>query len=189
MPVGATWTYTEIDAAGTEQRVVVEVTEETKLITGVTARVVHDQVTEDGELIEDTFDWYAQDAQGNLWYLGEDTKEYEGGEVVSTAGSWEHGVDGAMAGIILPASPAPGMAFRQEYYAGEAEDNAQILSVAEFVAVTFGDFQDVVMTRDTTPLEPDILEYKFYAPGVGLVMALSVSPDFAREKLIEATGL
>ena len=189
MPVGATWTYNEVDAAGTEQRVVVEVTDQTRVIQGITATVVHDQVTEDGELVEDTFDWYAQDAQGNLWYLGEDTKEYEGGVVMSTAGSWEHGVDGALAGIILPASPAPGVAYRQEYYAGEAEDNGQILSVSEFVSVEFGSFEDVVMTRDTTPLEPDILEYKFYAPAVGLVMALSVSPDFAREELTEATGL
>lgn len=187
--MGAKWTFTEVDAEGVEQLVVVEVTDQTRDIAGITATVVHDQVTEDGELVEDTFDWYAQDAQGNLWYLGEDTKEYEGGEVVSTAGSWEHGVDGALAGIILPASVAAGQAFRQEYYAGEAEDNAMILSVSEFVAVAFGSFEDVIMTRDTTPLEPDILEYKFYAPGVGLVMALSVSPDFAREELIEATGL
>lgn len=189
MPVGATWTYTEVDAEGTVQDVVVEVTPDTRAIQGITATVVHDQVTQGGELVEDTFDWYAQDEQGNLWYLGEDTKEYEGGELVSTAGSWEHGVDGAFAGIVLPANPAPGMTYRQEYYAGEAEDNAVILSVTERVAVAFGEFENVVMTKDTTPLEPDILEYKFYAPGVGLVQVIGVSPAYSREELIEVAGL
>jgi hypothetical protein len=189
MPVGARWTYTEVDAEGNEQQVVVEVTDQTREILGISATVVHDQVTEGGELIEDTFDWYAQDAQGNLWYLGEDTKEYEGGEVVSTAGSWEAGVDGAQPGIILPASPQVGQAYRQEYYEGEAEDNGEILSVSERVAVEFGEFEDVVMTKDTTPLEPDVVEYKWYGPGVGVVQAIGVSPDFSREQLIDAEGL
>ena len=189
MPVGARWTYTEVDAEGNEQRVVVEVLEQTRDILGIAATVVHDQVTEDGELVEDTFDWYGQDAQGNLWYLGEATEEYENGEVVSTAGSWEAGVDGAQAGIILPASPTVGQTYRQEYYAGEAEDNGEILSVAEMVGVEVGDFEDVVMTKDTTPLEPDVLEYKWYASGVGVVLVIGVSPDFSREELVEVEGL
>ena len=189
MPVGARWTYSELDADGTELRVVVEVLDETRDIAGITATVVHDQVTEDGELVEDTFDWYAQDAQGNLWYLGEDTREFEGGEVVSTAGSWEHGVDGALAGIILPATPAVGQAYRQEFYAGEAEDNGEILSISERVGVEVGEFADVVMTKDTTPLEPDVVEYKWYAPGIGVVLVIGVSPDFSREELIEVDGL
>ena len=189
MPVGATWTYSEVDSEGVEQQVVVDVLEETKVILGITATVVHDQVTEDGEMIEDTFDWYAQDAEGNLWYMGEDTKEYEGGEVVSTAGSWEAGVDGAQPGIILPATPAVGQAYRQEYYAGEAEDNAVILSVSDRVVVEAGEYEDVIMTRETTPLEPDVLEYKFYAPGVGIVQAVGVSPDFSREQLTLVEGL
>jgi hypothetical protein len=189
MPVGATWTYSEVDIDGTEVRVVVEVLAETRDILGIAATVVRDQVTEDGELIEDTFDWYAQDAQGNLWYLGEDTKEYEGGEVVSIAGSWEAGMDGAQPGIILPAAPAVGQAYRQEYYAGEAEDNGEILSVSERVAVKAGEYEDVVMSKDTTPLEPDVVEYKWYAPGVGVVLAIGVSPEFSREELIEVDGL
>jgi len=113
MAVGNTWTYRETDAEGVEQRVEVTVTEDTKEILGVSATVVHDVVSEDGELVEDTLDWYAQDVTGNIWYLGEDTKEYEAGEVVSTEGSWTGGVDGAQPGIILPADPRVGMTYRR----------------------------------------------------------------------------
>ena len=114
------------------QRVVVTVTDRTKQIAnGVEARVVHDVVTEDGEPVEVTDDWYAQDSDGNIWYLGEDTAEYENGKVVSTAGSFEAGVDGAQPGIALPADPEAGTTYRQEYYAGEAEDEGEIVSLDE----------------------------------------------------------
>ena len=110
MAPGTRWTYREIDEEGKELEVVVTVSSETKEIAnGVTARVVRDTVTEDGELIEDTFDWYAQDDKGNIWYLGEDTAEFEGGKITTKAGSFEAGVDGALPGIIMPADPAPGM--------------------------------------------------------------------------------
>ena len=147
MAPGSRWVYRETDADGAAQQVEVTVTGETKEILGIPATVVHDLVTEDGQTVEDTLDWYAQDASGNLWYLGEDTKEYENGEVVSTEGSWEAGVDGAQPGIILPADPQVGMAYRQEYYAGQAEDAAEILSLDEHVEVPFGTFDDVLETR------------------------------------------
>jgi hypothetical protein len=192
MQPGSVWTYRETDAEGNVQRVVVEVTGDTRMISGIEAVVVHDQVTEEGELVEDTFDWYAQDRFGNLWYLGEDTKEYEGGEIVSTAGSWEHGVDGAMAGIILPADPRPGMSYRQEFYAGEAEDMAIVLSVEEVLVGHFGPddvmLRDVVMTRDWTPLDPTVSEYKFYANGVGLVLVIGTSPELSIEELVSFAG-
>ena len=108
MAPGSKWVYRETDAEGTEQRVEVTVTDRTKTILGIPATVVHDIVTEGDEVIEDTFDWYAQDTWGNVWYLGEDTKEFENGKVVSTAGSWEAGVDGAEAGVVVPASPEAG---------------------------------------------------------------------------------
>jgi hypothetical protein len=189
MPVGATWTYSEVDSEGAEQQVVVEVLDETKDILGIAATVVHDQVTQDGALVEDTTDWYAQDSAGNLWYLGEATAEYENGEIVSTEGSWEAGVDGALPGIILPATPEVGQAYREEYLAGQAEDQAEIISVSDRVVVESGEYEDVIATRETTPLEPDVLEYKFYAQGVGIVQALGVSPDFSREQLTEVQGL
>jgi hypothetical protein len=187
MPVGARWVYRETDGQGGEQRVEVTVLDETKTIMGIEARVVHDLVTEDGEPVEDTFDWYAQDRDGNVWYLGEETKEFEDGKVVGTEGSWEAGVDGAQAGVIVPAEPEVGMTYRQEYYEGEAEDAGEILSLDEWVQVPFGKFRQVLMTKDFTPLEPDILEHKFYARGIGPVLALTISGGADKEELVEHT--
>jgi hypothetical protein len=174
---GSRWVYRETATDGSKQRVVVKVTHRTRLIAnGVRARIVRDTVSERGDVIEDTFDWYAQDAGGNVWYLGEDTKEYENGKVVSTKGSWEAGVNGARGGLIMPAHPRPGMQYRQEYLAGEAEDKARVVSV----------FEDSVLTRDWTPLEPKRFEYKLYARGVGTVLELSV-PSGDREELVSFT--
>jgi hypothetical protein len=182
---GTRWTYREVDEEGKELRVVVTATSETKkLANGVTARVVRDTVTEDGELIEDTVDWYAQDDGGNVWYMGEETAEYENGKVATRAGSWEAGMDGAQPGVIMPAEPRDDMRYRQEYYAGEAEDNGEILATDEQIQVPAGHFESVVMTRDTNALEPRVLEYKFYAPDVGLVLALGVSGGGGREELL-----
>jgi hypothetical protein len=186
MTPGTRWTYREVDEEGKELVVVVTVTTETKeLANGITARIVRDTVTEDGELIEDTVDWYAQDAEGNVWYLGEETAEFDEGEVTTTAGSWEAGVDGALPGIIVPADPADDMAYRQEYYAGEAEDNGEVLSVEEQVDVAAGHFDNALLTKDTNALEPDVLEYKLYAPDVGPVLALGISGGGGREELVE----
>ena len=184
MKVGSTWVYRSTDADGAVQKVEITVTDKTKQILGITATVVHDIVTEDGETVEDTLDWYAQDATGNLWYLGEDTKEYDGGKVVSTEGSWEAGVDGAQPGILLPADPAIGMAYRQEYYVGQAEDAAEVLSLAEHVKVPFGTFDGALQTKETTALEPDLVEQKFYAKGVGNVLSIDISGGSGREELI-----
>jgi hypothetical protein len=181
---GSTWAYRETDTEGTVQRVDVTVTDRTKTILGIAAVVVHDVVTQDGELIEDTYDWYAQDTSGNVWYLGEATKEFENGEVATTAGSWEAGVDGAQPGIIVPADPEVGMTYRQEYYAGEAEDEGEILSLDERAEVPFGPFDNVLMTKDTTPLDPDVLEHKFYAEGVGPILVLGLSGGGGREELV-----
>ncbi|MDH5280437.1 MAG: hypothetical protein OEW52_04710 [Thermoleophilia bacterium] len=187
MTPGTTWVYRETDAEGNEQRVVVTVTDETREVMGIQTRVVHDLVTEGGEPIEDTYDWYAQDADGNLWYFGEETKEFENGKVVSTEGSWEAGVDGAQPGIVVPGSPEVGMTYRQEYLAGEAEDGAAVLSLDEQVEAPQGSYQGVLMTKDLTPLHPEILEYKFYAEGVGPVVVLGVSGGIGREELVEYT--
>ncbi|HEX7058924.1 MAG TPA: hypothetical protein VF176_03655 [Solirubrobacterales bacterium] len=163
----------------------VTVTDKTRRIAnGVEARVVKDVVSRSGEPVEVTEDWYAQDADGNLWYLGEKTAEYEGGKVVSREGSWEAGVDGAEPGIVLPTDPRQGMAYRQEFYAGQAEDRGEVLRTGEQAQVPFGHFTDVVATRDTTPLEPRVVEYKFYARGVGPVLTLDVSGASGREELV-----
>ena len=178
MSPGSRWVYRE-----GEQRVEVTVTPETKTILGIEARVVHDVVTEDGEVVEDTLDWYAQDDDGNIWYLGEDTKEYEGGEV-STEGSWEAGVDGAQPGILLPAEPKVGLAYRQEHYAGHAEDRARVLSLDERASVPYDSFRGLLMTEDTTPLDPGLVERKLYAQDVGPVLALTVKGGSGREELL-----
>jgi hypothetical protein len=185
MAPGAIWTYRETDAEGNEQQVKVTVTAETKEVMGIEARVVHDVVTQGGEPVEDTYDWYAQDADGNVWYLGEDTREYGNGKVVSTEGSWEAGVDGAQPGIAIPADPEVGLGYRQEYLAGQAEDEAEVLSLDERTGAPAGSFEDVLMTKDYTPLHPNVLEYKFYAPGVGPVVTLGVSGEIGREELVE----
>jgi hypothetical protein len=184
MAPGATWIYRESDPQGNAMKVKVTVTTRTKRILGIDATVVHDVVSDHGEVVENTFDWYAQDACGNVWYLGENTKEYENGEVVSTAGSWQAGVDGGQPGVIMPADPEVGLVYREEYYAGEAEDAAEVLSIDEQAQVRYGHFRNVVLTKNYTPLEPRVLEYKLYAEGVGLVLAFGVSGGNDREALL-----
>ena len=149
---------------------------------------MRDTVTENGKLVEDTIDWYAQDKAGNVWYLGEQTAEYENGKVVSTAGSFEAGVDGAQAGIAMPAQPARRVSRTgRSTTRGHAEDKASILSLGEQAEVPVGHFRDVVMTRDVNPLKPKHLEYKLYARGVGPVLVIGVSGGSGREELVRFT--
>jgi hypothetical protein len=184
MAPGSRWVYRETDAEGAEQRVVVTVTDRTKSILGIEARVVHDVVSEDGQVREDTYDWYAQDGDGNVWYVGEDTKEYEDGRLKSTEGSWQAGVDGAQPGVLLPGDPEPGLAYRQEYREGEAEDAAKVLSLDARAGVPYGSFRQLLLTEETTTLEPGLVEQKFYARGVGPVLAITVSGGSDRETLV-----
>jgi hypothetical protein len=183
---GSRWVYRG-EADGEPERTVVVVTNRHKTIQGIEATVVHDRVFSSGELKEDTYDWYAQDGDGNVWYLGEDTKEYEDGKVASTEGSWEAGVDGALPGIVMPADPSVGHAYRQEYYAGEAEDMGEIIDVGGSVGVPAGHYDDVVTTKDWTPLEPDAIEQKMYAPGVGVVREELVAGGDELNELVEFT--
>jgi hypothetical protein len=181
---GSRWVYE--DRTGREvERVEVTVTTETRVILGITATVVRDTVSVDGKVVEDTLDWFAQDREGNVWYLGEDSKEIENGEVVSTAGSWEAGVNGALPGIVMPAEPRAGDAYRQEFLAGEAEDMAEVIRLDGTAEVAFGSFDDLVVTREWTPLEPDVLEEKSYARGVGMVLEVTVRGGSGRAELVE----
>jgi hypothetical protein len=180
MRPGTRWVYRE----GT-QRVVVRVTHRTKVVAaGIRGRVVRDTVTDGGMLVEDTSDWYAQDTKGNVWYLGEDTTEYDNGKPVSKAGSWEAGVDGAQAGIVVLAHPRVGRRYREEHYPGHAEDGAKVLSRDEQVEVPYGHFTNVLMTKNFNPLEPKVLEYKFYARGIGPVLEIGVSGDRDMAELV-----
>jgi hypothetical protein len=185
MKPASQWVFRETDAEGSVSRVVVTVLDKTKTIAnGVEARIVHDQVTQDGQVKEDTYDWYAQDADGNLWYLGEDTTEYENGKPKTKEGSWEAGVDGALPGIIMPASPQVGTTYREEYYKGHAEDGASIISTDALAKVPYGRFENGVQTRNFSAIEPDVIEEKIYAQGVGVVLEITVSGGSDRDELL-----
>jgi hypothetical protein len=169
----------------TSIRVLEEYTSDTKVIMGVTCMIVRAREYEDDELIEDTYDWYAQDNAGNVWYFGEVSQEIEDGEIVSMDGSWEAGVDGALPGIIMLANPIAGLWYRQEYFKGEAEDVAQVLSLSTTVTVPFGTYNNCLQTAEWSLLEPKTVEHKFYASGVGMIRAVKVKGGSEYEDLIE----
>ncbi len=183
---GSKWFY-ESTGEDEVERIEVTVLDDKRDVMGITATIVRDTVTVDGELVEDTYDWYAQDEAGNVWYLGEDTAEYENGEIVSTAGAWEAGVDGALPGIAMEAFPEVGDKYRQEYYQGEAEDMAEVVRVgaAEEVAGLF--FENLTVIEEWTPLSPEIVEEKYYTAAVGLVLETTVAGGSGRIELISFT--
>ena len=162
----------------------IRVLRETKRVAGVTATIVHDRVSRAGAVVEDTFDWYAQDTSGTVWYLGEDTREYRDGKVVSTGGSWQAGIGGARAGIVMRAKPKVGDSYRQEYRKGVAEDMGRVVSVDDTLTVRAGRFAQCVSTDDWSPLEPKVKERKTYCPGVGLVREFLLSGGSERSELV-----
>lgn len=167
--------YASKTADGTET-IEVYVTDEKKTVMGIGVTVVWDRVWVNGSLIEDTKDWFAQHKNGDVWYFGEESKEMKNGNVVSTKGSWEAGVNGAQPGIVMKADAKPGETYQQEYYKGEAEDAADVLAVGQSVTVPYGTFTDCVKTFDYTPLEPAAQEHKYYCsePG-GLALEIDVT--------------
>lgn len=170
---GRKFTYEADTDAGTE-KIVIEVLSETKTILGVVTTVVHDQVFLNDELVEDTYDWYAQDSSGNVWYMGEDTKEYENGVVVSTEGSWEAGVGGALSGIAMLAEPRIGLSYHQEFAEDVAEDMAKVVGPpATTVEVPYGRFENAIRIMEWTPLDHSVREFKYYVSGVGMVLEVS----------------
>ena len=182
---GTRWVYKGYgEEAG--ERNVVTVLHRTKVIEGITATVVRDVVTEDGKVTEETHDWYAQDRLGNVWYLGELSKEMQGGKV-DTSGSWEAGVNGGQAGIVMPANPVLGRSYAQEFEPGDAEDQAKVIDLDEQVGVPFGHFTEVRVTSESSALEPKVVELKFYARGVGVTSEIQISPHYARTALVSMT--
>lgn len=174
---GKTYIYQGQTEDGLE-RIVVKRRAITKQIMGITCVVVNDSVTLNGILIENTDDWYAQDNTGNVWYFGEDVKNYNtNGTYKDKGGSWEAGADGAKPGIVMPANPQKGLAYRQEYYFGEAEDEAEIVETGLTVTTVLGTFNNVLKTRDFTALEPDANENKFYAPNLGLIKEFNITDN------------
>jgi hypothetical protein len=176
---GNRWIYEGRTEDGLERKVV-EVTDETRVVMGVTCVMVKDTVTLDGQLHEDTVDWFAQDRAGTVWNFGEETRKRADDGTFSPAGSWEAGVKGAQPGVVMPADPSPGAPYRQEYLPGEAEDMARVLSIDESLQVPYGSYVQVVVTRDWSPLDPGVAEHKHYAPGIGLIREEAVEGESYR---------
>ena len=183
---GTRWIYEGRTDEGSERKVV-EVTDEIRVIMGVPCVVVKDTVTLEGQLYEETVDWFAQDRNGTVWNFGEETRKRTADGQFTPAGSWEAGVGGALPGVVMTADPRPGRPYHQEYLPGEAEDMARVLRDGERLTVRFGSFVQVVVTRDWSPLDPGVVEHKHYAPGIGLIREESVEGDEYRMELVEMT--
>jgi hypothetical protein len=161
---------------GKQARDVMTVTRKTKTIAGIRAAVVADRLLLNGVLAERTTDWYAQDRRGTVWYLGEKTAELNvNGQVTSTEGSFLNGRDGAKGGIFMPAHPAVGQSFQQESFKGQAEDRFRILNMATSVSTPAVSSQSAMLTEETTPLEPKVIDHKYYVQGIGTVKEQQVA--------------
>ena len=183
---GTVWTYRTTGEDG-RQTNTVTVTDRTREIQGVTTTVVHDEARDAaGRVVEDTYDWYAQDTAGNVWYFGEATTAYDDG-TPDTEGSWEAGVGGAEAGIVMLATPRVGDGYVQEHDPGVAEDRARIVSLTEQRVVRTDRYDGLLLTEDTTPLEPGLVERKYYAQGLGVVHEETVAGGDERVDLVSVT--
>jgi hypothetical protein len=170
---------------GEPSKEVMTVTHRTKTIDGATCVVVSDLLYIRGKLEERTEDYYTQDAKGNVWYFGEKTAELdEHGNVKNTSGSWMAGVDGAKPGIFMFVHPRPGDSARQEYLKGEAEDHFQVVAIGVTATVPFKAFRGAMLTKEWTPLEPDVIDHKFYARGIGTVLEQTVKGGDERNELV-----
>jgi hypothetical protein len=184
---GTTYTYRGVKD-GKPAVDVVAVTERTRRIEDVSCAVVRDRLYLRGRLAERTTDWYAQDKRGNVWYFGEATAELDpSGKVTSTEGSWEAGKRGAEAGIFMPAHPRPGQSFRQEFFRGHAEDHFRVVRLAANVRVPFGRSSRALLTEEWTPLEPGVLDHKYYLRGIGNVAERTVKGPKERLDLVKVT--
>ncbi|MGI8627764.1 MAG: hypothetical protein ACR2J5_14550 [Geodermatophilaceae bacterium] len=177
------WVYAGV-VDGVSERIELEVTDERKTILGISAVGVRDVNYHDGELAARTMDYYAQDRVGNVWYLGEVTQNYENGMPTDLEG-WESGVGGALPGIFMLAEPAVGDAYRQVHHAGQAEDLAEVIGMGATRSIALGDYRDVLVILGWSPLEPDIIEEKYYAPGVGKVYEVLTAGGEGGTELVE----
>jgi hypothetical protein len=176
LPIGAKWVYEIRQGNKPPQTDTLEVQKEKRQVNGIQATVVRDTVSSGNQIVEDTYDWFVQDKYGNVWYVGEEVDNYVAGVLVNHSGSWEWGVDGAQPGIIMWADPAAHLneKYRQEYYAGKAEDMGEVLSADESLTVPLDSFDRVVKTLDFSNIEAG-QEQKFYAPGIGLLKEMDVN--------------
>jgi hypothetical protein len=192
---GTTYRF-ETTVGEDEEFIILEVLSDTREVMGILSVVVRDRVYIDGDentglLIEDTFDWYAQDDAGNVWYMGEEVDNYDEdtGELLNHDGSWEAGVDGAQPGIQMKSSPRAGDSYHQEYLAGEAEDLAAVVATDVEVMLAGGDTYSTLKVKEWNPLEEDSIEYKYFAPGIGFILETKLDDNGEVEEAIEFTGL
>jgi hypothetical protein len=183
---GSSWRLEGKTAEGREVDTIT-VLDATREVMGVTTTVVRDVVKLEGSVVEKTWDWFAQDLRGNVWYFGEDTAEYENGKIVSRAGAWEAGVDGALPGIVMPADPLVNDASRQEFYRGEAEDMGWVVQTGISVEVPAGSYDDAIRVLEWSPVEPKVVGQKLYAPGVGIVSEKALAGGLERFELVDVT--
>jgi len=166
--IGKKYIFEGKTADGLERNIIQRIAVD-KLVMGIHVAVISDKVWLDGELEEDTRDWFAQDDQGNVWYMGEEVDNYDDGTISDHDGSWEAGLNGAIAGINMLADPRPGISYRQEFAAGIAEDEAKVVAMGITVKVPFDTYTNCLKTKEWTDLEKGDIGFKFYAPGIGLV--------------------
>jgi hypothetical protein len=166
------------------------ISKETKVVDGVLTRVVNDSDFEVGQLVEATEDWFAQDNKGNLWYFGENATQYEHGQLKGHEGSWESGVKGARAGVVMLGDPKVGTPrYRQEYRKGITEDTGKVVAVNESLCVPFKCFKgNVLVIEETSPVEPGVVERKWYAPGVGMIRWNIEKGDAEHGNLVKVVG-
>lgn len=189
MPTGRTLVYAGETPDGLE-RIDVTMTGETREIMGVTTTVYLDRVYHDGQLVEETKDYLAQNSvTGDVWYFGEDVQNYENGQPTNTDGAWIAGEDNAQPGIWITASPVPGLEYRQEFYPGEAEDMVTVKEVGLTLETPLGTFDNCIATYDWTPLEESSKEDKFYCPGIAAKVATHHQVDGDTVTLIEASAV
>lgn len=162
--------YTQVFEDGDGGQLAITVLAETERVGGIVTRVVEERETEDGALVELSRNFFAICAPNNsVFYFGESVDNYEDGVLVDHDGSWRHGTDRARAGVIMPGIALLGARYFQEIAPGVALDRAEIVAVEETMRTPYGRHVGVLVTRETTPLEPDVVELKYYAPGIGLL--------------------
>ena len=187
LPVGRKLVYTGTKD-GQSQTDTVTVTDQKRVILGITTTVVNDVATHDGTVLEKTFDFYAQDKQGNVWYLGEDTTHFLPNGKADTSGSFMAGIDGAQPGIIMKANPQIPDAYRQECFAGEAEDTAWVVATTGSLRVPYGNVRNVLTTLEATQVEPGAYDQKIYGPGIGIVSEQSLTGPSEYAQLVSVSG-
>jgi hypothetical protein len=181
---GTTYVYRGVKD-GQPSRDVLTVTHKTKTIAGARCVVVNDRLYLRGRLHERTTDWYAQDKHGNVWYFGESTAELDkNGHVTSTEGTWQAGRNGAKPGIYMPARPTVGQSGRQELYKKHAEDHFKVLSLHAEVRVPYVTSKNALLTKEWTPLEPGVIDHKYYVRGIGNVLEQTVKGGDERNVLV-----